>query len=91
MLSKESELASDVLFRRAGEGILDTSGLVFLYLEIFHFFQHWDSSGDGVDVFQMAAKVAALRKLFSADLTLVGPLHGVLAEVITQVAALAED
>ena len=39
----------------------------------------------------MAAKVSTLRKLFTADLTLVGPLHCVLAEMIAQVAALAED
>ena len=64
--------------------------MIFCYLVIFHFLQHWNSSGDRVHVFQMAPEVSALRKLFTADLTLVGSLHRVLAEVITQVAAFAE-
>ena len=38
----------------------------------------------------MAAKIATLGEVLSANVTLVGPLHSVLAEVVPQVAALAE-
>ena len=41
-------------------------------------------------VLQMATQIAALREELPADFTLVGPLHRVLAEVVPQVAALAE-
>ena len=37
----------------------------------------------------MTAQVARLREILVTDLTLVGPLRGMLAEVVSQVAALA--
>lgn len=50
-----------------------------------------NSSGDRVDVLKMATQVATLSEVLFADITLVWSLHGVLPEVVSQVAALAED
>ena len=44
-----------------------------------------------VDVLQMASQVSALSKVLVADLTMVRSLHCVLAKVVPQVTAFAED
>lgn len=51
----------------------------------------WGSSRRRVNVFQMAAKVAALSKVFVTEGALEGSEFGVLAEVVPQIAALLED
>jgi len=42
-------------------------------------------------IFQVAAKITALGEILITDVTLEGPKHCVLTEVVSQVAALAED
>ena len=81
---------SNKSFRRAGIG-LPSGTLLFCYLEFVAFLESWDSSSDHVDVFEMAAKVPALSKVFKANLALIRPCHRVLSEVVTQIAALTED
>ena len=46
---------------------------------------------DRVYVLEVATQVSALREVLLADIALVGPRGRVLAEVVPQVAALAED
>ena len=46
---------------------------------------------DRVHVLQMAPQIAALSKELFANIALVGPLHRVLAKVVPQITALAED
>ena len=54
-------------------------------------FRDGNSSCNCVNILQMAAKISTLSEKLFANFTLIRPLHGVLAEVVSQITALSED